>query len=348
MPNVLWPRRSANRRRLEALIKAYALQLDWRAAEAGDDVQWIRTARELLTAGESALQERNREKAWTCVLAALRFEVFGFAPAELEAGRVALRHEAEAKLGSWRRDAVVDLLSRQERLMELMSSLLGEAAAREAVSALEHNIDESQAQILGVLRARGGDLAEPLGALLIDAAAERIGTGSEADDRLRLFHALQIRDEHSANVQRQVSLLRLRLIATSTVLILALACILALAAWKPLVLSERPAGTQTWAWVLLFGTLGGCLTALLSAGGPGAARRFPEQQSAWLVAAARPLVGGAAALFAYALFAAGILRIGTGETAAALLALAFVAGFSERLVAGAAASIAGRDTERPK
>lgn len=336
-----WWHRSPDRQRIEALIATYRLELNRAEGE------WTKPAHELLEAADAALAERKREKAWSCVLASLRLRVLGYGPAELEAERVALRHEAEEKLGSWRRAAILDLLARNERLTNLLERSIRDApTAKELELALGKPVEEREERVLGVLRARGGDLSQPLATLLADVAAERIGPDDMAEDRLRLYYALQIRDEHSTNVYRRISLLRWQLTAISAVLVLALASILVLAAWKPIALTEPPDGPRTWVWVLLFGTLGGSLTALLSAGKPSGVARIPEQRSQLLVAAARPLVGGAAALFAYALFAAGIIRLGTGERAAALLALAFVAGFSERLVTGAAESVAGRDSGR--
>jgi hypothetical protein len=336
-----WWRRSADRQRIEALIAKYRLELNPLEGE------WTEPAHELLDAADAALAERKREKAWSFVLASLRLRVFGYGPAELEANRVALRHETEEKLGSWRRATILDLLARNERLTNLLDRLVGDAAAvKEVESALGKPAPEREERVLTLLRAHGGDFSQSLATLLADLAAERIGPDDTAEDRLRLYYALQIRDEHSTNVYRRISLLRWQLTAISAVLVLTLASILVLAAWKPIALTEPPDGPRMWVWVLLFGTLGGCLTSLLSAGKPSGVARIPEQRSQFLVAAARPLVGGAAALFAYALFAAGIVRLGTGERAAALLALAFVAGFSERLVTGAAESVAGGDSGR--
>lgn len=337
-------RGSPDEQRLDAVIAGCRGRLDWREATGAKDTAWLAKARVLLSAADSALETHEREKAWACVHEALRLEVHGYGRAELDAARVALRHEAQEKLDSWRRASVLDVLARHDRLEDLVTrSIPDEGVAAKIVDLLKAPSDGDGAErARALLRSSGADLAEPLATLLTDIAADRVGGTTDAAQRMALISAMQIRDEHSANVYRRFALLRRQLLALSLVLVGTLAGILVMAAWLPLALEKPPTGARTWVWVLLFGTLGGSLTSLLAANGTGAGARVPEQRSQLLVAAARPLVGGAAALLAYALFAADVLRIGATESAAALLALAFVAGFSERLVTGAVESVAGR------
>jgi hypothetical protein len=102
------------------------------------------------------------------------------------------------------------------------------------------------------------------------------------------------------------------------------------------------------ALVAAFGALGACLSAIQSLGRTGG--RIPEHVAASLITITRPTLGAAAALGVYAVAASGLLNISLEEEGAHLtiLALAFAAGFSERLVlsaVGAATGSAGRRDE---
>jgi peptidoglycan/LPS O-acetylase OafA/YrhL len=170
-------------------------------------------------------------------------------------------------------------------------------------------------------------------------SAERLLTRDQegANERYRWL------DEHSANVYRRVAMLRRQLIVLSLVLAAALGGVLAIATWKPIELDGDRSGPRAWVWVFLFGALGGCLTALRSVSARSPGSRIPEQREQWLVTAARPLIGSAAALLAYALLEAQIVSVGPETNGAALLVVAFAAGFSERLVMGAVEAVAGKE-----
>jgi hypothetical protein len=94
-----------------------------------------------------------------------------------------------------------------------------------------------------------------------------------------------------------------------------------------------------WAYVALFGALGGSLSALRSvttAGQEGGRTRNPEQVQAWYVTVVRPLVGAAAALGVFVVLAPDV------TSTAAMLGVAFAAGFSEALIVRAVESAGGR------
>lgn len=97
------------------------------------------------------------------------------------------------------------------------------------------------------------------------------------------------------------------------------------------------------ALVAVFGALGACLSAIQSLGHAGATARIPEHVASSAITITRPALGAAAALGVYAIAASGILNIALeGEEAhLTILALAFAAGFSERLVLSAVGAATG-------
>ena len=97
------------------------------------------------------------------------------------------------------------------------------------------------------------------------------------------------------------------------------------------------------ALVAVFGALGACLSAIQSLGRAGAGGRIPEHVASSIITITRPALGAAAALGVYAIAASGLLNISLDEQEAHLtiLALAFAAGFSERLVLSAVGTATG-------
>ena len=102
------------------------------------------------------------------------------------------------------------------------------------------------------------------------------------------------------------------------------------------------------ALVAVFGALGACLSAIQSLGHAGAQGPIPEHVATSLITITRPALGAAAALGAYAIAASGLLNISLeGEEAhLTVLALAFAAGFSERLVLSAVGAATGSTQEK--
>jgi hypothetical protein len=96
----------------------------------------------------------------------------------------------------------------------------------------------------------------------------------------------------------------------------------------------------TLAAVVLLGMLGASLSVLYSLVKTTVDQRIPEQLASDWITFARPFIGAASALVAYVLFGAGLVSIGQTSTPA-LLALAFISGFSERYVTGVIASAVG-------
>jgi hypothetical protein len=97
--------------------------------------------------------------------------------------------------------------------------------------------------------------------------------------------------------------------------------------------------SDDWDWklllvVLLFGVLGACFSATIKVKGDTAKSKIPEMTAGFSITLARTVLGATPALAAYAFLRAKILTLGNSESTAipAALAIAFAAGFSERLV----------------
>ncbi len=273
---------SSERSRLARAKPVFCREFDARIGRLkAEEESWATTGRKLLADAGEAEALRESDKAWAFFLAATRMEIFGLDDDELAQRRAVLLAEAQAKLSSWRREAVVTLL---------------------------------------------GPADEPRG---------------RTAEMTALHGATFIRDEAAANHWRDVRALGRRIAALGAVLALTVVGVLVLAWARPVVLggAHADAGVRMWAYVALFGALGGSLSALRSvtaAGQQGKRARYPDQVQSWYVTVVRPLVGTAAALGVFAVLAPDV------TSTAAMLGLAFAAGFSESVIVRAVESAGGR------
>jgi peptidoglycan biosynthesis protein MviN/MurJ (putative lipid II flippase) len=112
--------------------------------------------------------------------------------------------------------------------------------------------------------------------------------------------------------------------------------------WPPVVKKFLPEELQdTWglATVILSGILGAGVSVAQSLLGTDVSAKIPAQQIGSFLVWMRPAIGAAAALAAIALLGAGkqfkFLHEDLFKNPAAILVIAFVAGFSERFITGA-------------
>jgi hypothetical protein len=153
----------------------------------------------------------------------------------------------------------------------------------------------------------------------------------------RVAEAQRLVDDHAGNVYRRLDHTRNQLVVIGLVALPAFVALIALLATGAVSITNpgRDAAGVIYG-VVLFGILGGCLSSALSLLKAPADRAIPEVLSYGLTTVFRPMSGAIAALAAYAFLQAG--AIGT-ESPSAAYAVAFAAGFSERIVARAAESI---------
>lgn len=104
--------KSVSYQRLENVLTAYSASLERRKRRtvSEDETAWIDVAAGLLPEVERALEDEHMDGGWKILLEAARMEIPALGRGELNARAEALRYEAEEKLGSWRKNAVVNLL----------------------------------------------------------------------------------------------------------------------------------------------------------------------------------------------------------------------------------------------
>lgn len=110
--------RSPSYERLVSAYAAYSVELDHsvkRCKQKPDaDSSWASAAKGLLDNVQQALDDGDVDLGWQCFSAAQRMELFGLEQLEdgrLEAKAQAVLHEADEKLGSWRKKTVQDILA---------------------------------------------------------------------------------------------------------------------------------------------------------------------------------------------------------------------------------------------
>lgn len=147
--------------------------------------------------------------------------------------------------------------------------------------------------------------------------------------------AIRIRNEHFHNQYHKLELLREQLRILAPILVAALVLFAAIVGIRGFVIGQL-AGRDV-VLVMLLGALGGALSGVRSLAGD-KHRKIPERLYDWPVTLMRPVVGAAAALGVALLLQASVVQIGDGQLLA-LLAAAFVAGFSERWFLGLIESV---------
>jgi hypothetical protein len=341
-------RTSAARRRLLASIKAYRLERraleNWvhcHDANATGDGQPSHPAKEesarssdpakerplkVSCAAEELLDqaERAAQRWWTdldsgyaCFLAAQRIDILSFDESRVRAAARSLLEEANGdKIKGWRKAAIVCLVKdlAYEAAPAKTQDDQGTATPREKI-------------------------------------AEDSARACKADEgRTRLQEATLLRDEASQNTYRKLVTLKWHLLVLGGVLSVTLLGLFPMVILFPL--SDRFVMPFTWqalVYVVLFGLLGACTSAVWSVGRKETKAAIPTQLTQGAVVFARPLFGAAAAVALYlfvqsGLFAAGPVSINAHSTAA-VLGFSFIAGFSERLVVSAVETAAPKERD---
>lgn len=354
-------------RRLRAELARFRGVLE--GERTGADVGvWLEVADALLKEAEAAIERGDTETGWSCLQAAHRAEILGFEPSRVHSAATALYHEASSdKLGGWRAKAIVALLQdlgSEGRVDTQLARIATDAEASEQVVQLMENgadIKERRRAVTELLKARGAEatIADRVSSVLVDLGGEppsrrRVRQGLArfkevgAGDRITLYEATLLRDEGFQNQYRRIEKLREHLVFLSVALALSLLGILLMAVFVPVPLTEQFSfGGRILGYVALFGALGGSLSAIRSVSRSATRSRIPEQMAQGSIVFVRPLFGAAAALAAFAFLRSGVLSVQANNDAA-LMAVAFVAGFTERLVASAAASLLPRSEQPPE
>ncbi|HEX2040315.1 MAG TPA: NUDIX domain-containing protein [Acidimicrobiales bacterium] len=165
--------------------------------------------------------------------------------------------------------------------------------------------------------------------------------GDARGNRQRLAAALSVIDEHSGNEHHRRSLILRHLTAQAAVLLVALVAVV-LFIGRSWITLEEPLRSHGWVVVAVAaaGAAGGAMSNVQRIGTASARGRVPEESLSLALAAVRPLVGAFAAVVVYVLLRLGILQFEDPKTGTAV-ALAFAAGFTERVFTGAIGTLTG-------
>jgi hypothetical protein len=214
------------------------------------------------------------------------------------------------------------------------------------VFALEGNESALRNKVTG-LRA---EAVEKLSSWRKTAALDYLKDPPSAGD---VHNALELLTGHFENQYFKISVARGLLRALTRTLVAVFALLFVFLLLQPLLWPDDLGITLRHALALaLFGALGGCVSACFSLGGPWSTTRIPDVLSGVGITSMRPLLGGASALGAYVMLLGLGQIIGVDSKSSQLwpplgppaLAIAFAAGFSERIVIKAVEGIASKQS----
>ena len=315
---------------------------------------WVDSARELLAKAQAAYARRAYEESWQCLLSAHRVRIEGFGREEALAAAVQLRTECGGKLGGWRGKAVVALLDPQEiksaSLVGLRRRLADATLLRDSRSTTQYHaialLREQLALLSGILvllvlgvlvMAEQRGLPPVLGtAALVEANATAAGREPAAARESDAASSVNAGEESGGPGGEDANGTSA---APSTDHDAADSASDAKAARGEGGEGSEPRQPPGWddqvrlpslvlGYVVLFGMMGGCLSGAWSISKTANATRIPERLLDWTATVARPLLGAGAAVAAFTLLNAGVLP--SEKHPWAVLAVAFLAGFSER------------------
>lgn len=281
----VWPRgiRRWNKRyqRLVTAFEVYRAELshriDWSQPANPPQTAWIAAAEALLQGVATALDQKHLDRGWQCLLAAQRMEMFALGKVETQVRADALRYEAEAKLRSWRKKAVLGILGPQSQPPQQI-------------------------------------------------------------DPVCLRYATMLRDEDFHNQYFKMAYLSGQFQIVLGILLLAVVALVGLAEFRGGLVQTPQVTDMSLLVVALFGVMGGAFSGLLSLAKTATQLRIPEQIINSAITCMRPFLGAAGSLAVYTFLVSGIFKLGE-LTPFLLLAVSFAAGFSERLISRAVASV---------
>ena len=173
---------------------------------------------------------------------------------------------------------------------------------------------------------------ELLATEVVNACAEKKSPQGGAEDTakklcVRVQEALRLRNEHFHNQYTRIRIQRSQLSVAGFAVAVALLVMLMTTGWSAPNLGNTAPDMICLA--ALFGLLGGALSTALSLA-RSAYHRIPEHLNSWGTTLMRPVLGSAAAVVAFVFLKAGQVKFGDRTDEWTVLAVAFLAGFSEQ------------------
>lgn len=226
---------------------------------------------------------------------------------------------------------------------------------------LVHSYDTTREEGQRELRARAAAVSaeaeEKLDGWRRDAVEELLAPPAGAHEPWTptpeaVYSATEILDAHHGNVHRRVALVRRQVLALVLVEFVGVLGVLAVATrWRSPFLADAGSPALLVS-VALFGLMGASAGRLVSLVGTSSPGKLPALAIDWWATVGRTLAGAAAALALYAFVHSGVVAVGgvgVDDRAfqALVLAVAFAAGFSERLLERAVDALGGAGDRRP-
>ncbi len=269
--------RSSSYKRLVSAYAAYSVELDHTAKRCKQDpeadLSWASAAKELLDHVQRALDDGDIELGWQCFNAAQRMELFGLEQLKggrLEAKAQAVLQEADAKLGSWRKSTVQDLLAQPDK---------GDVTAEQVYYASQI-LHEHHSNVYRRLDIIGRQFR----ILVIVAVLAAVGWGLLAPHLVESVSGVDRPEATTSEVETGAPESRAPEIPLDNRALLAS--------------------------VALFGIMGASVSGLLSLAGATTGARIPDQLlNSWFTLT-RPVVGAIAALAIHVFLLSGLLAFG--------------------------------------
>ena len=231
-------------------------------------------------------------------------------------------------------------------------------ARRLLVHSFDGETEEGREELLARATAVRTEAEEKLDGWRLDAVRELLperretGTETAVPTPGAIYSAAEILDARHGNVHRRVALVRKQVLVLALVEFVGVFGLLAVATYwqSPF---EAAAGSPTLlVAVALFGLMGASAGRLVALAGASRPETLPVLAINWWMTLGRTLMGAAAALALYAFLHSGLVAVGGVDVAsrafqALVLAVAFAAGFSERLLERAVAAVGGTEGSEP-
>ena len=176
-------------------------------------------------------------------------------------------------------------------------------------------------------------------------------TGEKSINREALTEAYGVLHEHFSNIYTKNRSILKQLFTLSFTAFGALLAFLFII-WKNNMILDLPITSvltmPTTFSVLLFGTMGACLSAIFSLAGGVKGIKIPKLQVNLWITLTRPVIGAISALVIFIFIISGILFPNQNLNTAGILSISFVAGFSERLIIRAVETVADNSKLNPQ
>lgn len=309
-----------------------------------DRSHWLDGAHEQVHYARLAAEDGRAEVGWRSLLQARRLLVHSYDAStaegrhELRSRGAAVRTEAEEKLDGWRLDVVRELLTPPKGTGDDQPD--GPVTDRSSGSGSDPPESRGSGRT-GSDRSDGSGMEGPSG----------YGDEAWTPSPEAIYAAAEVLDARHGNVHRRVAHVRKQVLALVLVEFVGVLGVLAVATlWQsPFVAAAGSAALLV--SVALFGLMGASAGRLVSLVTAGSAEKIPTLAINWWMTVGRTLMGAAAALALYAFVHSGVVAVGGVDIdnpafQALVLAVAFAAGFSERLLESAV-DVLGGTNERP-